>query len=199
MFRSRAVEPPAWALEAGGDVADAEGLRRLLRKHYPADMVGELKALLDATGKDLPRHASVRYNPVFGCPPGLEHIGADGNLLVGETLWDLKVSKVNFTRDHIWQLLGYAALDRLHGSRRIATVGLYNPRFRHAWSLGSEAFVRRLGGGSLDGFCEWFRHEPTAHGGAIAASRSASERTDPRVASTGEVRVRRRRAAGAPV
>jgi len=171
MYRSLAVVPPEWALEATDDVATPRGLRRALRAHYPAEMVAELRALLSAAWEDLPRGTRVRYNPAFGGPPGLEHIGADGDLLVGETLWDLKTSKVNFTRDHIWQLLGYAALDRLHGQQRIATLGLYNPRFRQAWTIGAATLVQHLGGGSLDRFCEWFRDEPAAHGGATVATR----------------------------
>lgn len=173
MSRSLAVTPPAWALEASDDVATSRGLRRALRAHYPAEMVAELRALLSAACEDLPRDASIRYNPAFGCPPGLEHLGADGDLLVGETLWDLKASIQNFTRDHVWQLLGYAALDRLHGQRRIATLGLYNPRFRYAWTIGAATLVQRLGGGSLERFCEWFRDEPAAHGGAMIAVRSS--------------------------
>jgi len=198
MFRAP-VEPPAWVLNAGKDIAASGRLRRALREHYPNDMAAELRALFAATCEDLPREASVHYNPAFGCPPGLEHVGADGDLLVGETLWDLKVSKSPFTRDQIWQLLGYAALDRLHGDRRIAKVGLYNPRFRHAWSLDVETYVQRLGGASLDRFCEWFRDEPAAHGAAAQAVRRPETVAALRKAQpTKPDRVRRARAVGVP-
>lgn len=198
MSRSLA-EPPAWVLDAGEDIAASGRLRRALREHYPNDMASELRALFDATCDDLPRAGSVHYNPTFGCPSGLEQVGADGDLLVGETLWDLKVSKLPFTRDQLWQLLGYAALDRLHGNRRIEKVGLYNPRFRHAWSLDVETFVQRLGGASLDRFSEWFRHEPAAHGAAaLGVSRPQVVKAMREVQPTKQGR-RRRRAVGVPL
>jgi hypothetical protein len=92
------VEPPGWVLDAGEKLAAISRLRRALRKHYPSDMASELRTLFEATRADLPREGSFHYNPVFGCPPGLKHVGADGDLLVGDTLWDLKVSKLPFTR-----------------------------------------------------------------------------------------------------
>jgi hypothetical protein len=161
-------------------------------------MASELRALFDATCNDLPREGNVHYNPMFGCPPGVEHVAADGNLLVGETLWDLKVSKLPFMRDQLWQLLGYAALDHLHGNRRIAKLGLYNPRFRHAWSADVETFAQHLGCVSLGRFAEWFRHEPTANGVAgLTRSRPLAAARAPR--PTKQARVRRRRAAGVPL
>jgi len=162
-------------------------------------MAAELRTLFDATCEDLPREASVHYNPAFGCPPG-QHVGADGELLVGETLWDLKVTKLPLIRDQLWQLLGYAALDRLHGNRRIAKVGLYNPRFRHAWSVNVETFVQHLGGASLDLFCEWFRHEAAAHGAAaLTVNRPQVVKAVRQVQPTNPGRVRRRRAVGVPL
>lgn len=199
IFRSL-VEPPAWVLDAGEGLAASGRLRQALKKHYPNEMAAELRALFDATCKDLPREGNVLYNPAFGCPPGLEHVGADGDLLVGETLWDLKVSKLPFTRDQLWQLLGYAALDRLHGNRRILKVGLYNPRFRHAWSVDVETFAQHLGCVSLERFAEWFRAEPAANGvAALGLTRPRPVAAVRTPQPTMRARVRRRRAAGVPL
>lgn len=162
VFRA-GVDPPPWTIELGERRVGIRGLRRHLRRHYPETFVDELIELLRVTRADLPRAAQATYNPVFGGPPGLEHVAADGDLIFGTTLMDLKVSTQAFGRKHAWQLLGYAALDRLHGRRRIARVALYNPRFRYLWTEKVEPFAEALGATSVEEFCAWFRDAPEAH------------------------------------
>jgi hypothetical protein len=85
-----------------------------LRRNYPDEAVLELEQLLSVAKRELPLSNPLVYNPVFGGAPGLEHIGADGDLIAGNTLIELKVSsKEGFEADALWQLLGYAALDEL--------------------------------------------------------------------------------------
>lgn len=161
MFRAP-VPSPAWVYSSG--LNSVKDFRAQLRRHYPDEFVRELKALFAATVDDLPRYKDILYNPAFGGwvgtkgPDGLGilMITADGDLILGDMLLDLKVSVDLFSWDRFWQLLGYAALDRAAGRNRIKSVGLYNPRYGVLWHEPVEDLIQHLGGGGFEEFWVWF-------------------------------------------
>ena len=150
------VDAPRWISGVEANRITEVTVRRLLEENYPDDVAAELSSLIHVTVADLRANGRLTYNPVFGGAPGFEHIGADGDVIVGGALFELKASIRPYECDHLWQLLGYACLDRLHGRDRIRRVGLFNPRRRHLWTEDVDVFVNRLGGRSLDSFCQWF-------------------------------------------
>jgi hypothetical protein len=162
IFRGHA-EPPSWTARLSRKRLRALELRRHLRSNYPDEFVSELRGLLEATHRHLPSGTEIVYDPSFGRPPGLEHLRADGDLIIDDLLIELKVSVRPFAGDQVWQLLGYAALDRLHGRERIARIGLYNPRLRYVWSERLDHVATMVGIGTFDAFCAWFLATPEAH------------------------------------
>jgi len=152
--RSDLVPFPDWIKSP--KVTDFPSLLYVLRRKYPNPFVNELRALYEVTREDLPRADPIVYDPAFGGVDGIA-LAADGDLLMGDLLVDFKVSVKRFKGNYLWQLLGYAALDRLKGENRIKSVGLYNPRFRAFWSESVEYLILRLGGTTFDAFCERFR------------------------------------------
>ncbi|MBI3597253.1 MAG: hypothetical protein HY203_08895 [Nitrospirae bacterium] len=128
----------------------------MLREHYPNEFVDELQQLLKATTEDLPKARPVVYNPIFGSIVGGVSIGADGDLLIRDLLLELKLSTKGFGSNHLWQLLGYAALDANLGNRRIRRVGLYNSRYRALWIKPVDDLTRELGGTSFKQLYHWF-------------------------------------------
>ena len=166
-YRSPA-EPPRWILELEERPISERLLLRSLTRHYPDEIADELRKLLDATRADLGPGKSLIYNPVFGGAPGLEHVAADGDVIVGDMLLELKTSQRPFTRYDLWQLLAYVALDRIHGRERIRRLGLYNPRRRSFWSEGVERVTQSMGGVTLAQLCAWFRETPAANGRTLS-------------------------------
>lgn len=158
MFRA-GVAPPGWAM--GRSTGKLAGLRAALRHDYPNNFVEELQALVAVTRGDLPRGKPTIYNPVFGGLCGPVIFAADGDLLVDDLLLDLKVSVELFAGDQVWQLLGYAALDRVNGKDRIRRVGLYNPRYRALWAAPLQDVLQGMGGTTWEAFYEWFQREAT--------------------------------------
>lgn len=148
------VEVPTWI--SSSKIRGANDLRETLRRHYPEQFVDELQLLLRAAQEDLPS-GSVEYNPIFGARSGQIAVGADGDLLIDDLLLELKVSIKPFQPHHLWQLLGYAALDANRGNHRIRRVGLYNPRYRGApWSQPIDRLVGEMGGADFKRFRLWF-------------------------------------------
>lgn len=153
----RLQEAPAWLRSA--TIRDGRGLTGLLRARFPAEVVDELRALIAAARADLPRGepGRVHYNPNFGRADSDAVVLADGDLLVGDTLVDLKVLQSGrWGRAPVLQLLAYVALDRLAGRTRIQRIGLYNPRFRRYWNAPVPLVVGALRGGDPDGLGPWF-------------------------------------------
>lgn len=153
-----------------------ETLVRALRVAYPSGLLTELRSLLAATNADLPQPMRVIYNPIFDNTPGLEHIAADGDLILDDTLFDLKTSVRAFSGEQLWQILGYAALEYLHRAHaheapRFTRVGLYNPRTRALWSKPADELAAALGARSLAHFATWLLSTPAAHGGLPNATR----------------------------
>lgn len=147
-------------------VRNLKDLRSQFYEYYPDEFVAELKSLYAVTIEDLPRANRIVYNPVFGGSIGQREpqketksiiLGADGDLLLDQTLLELKVSVHHFTCDNFWQLLGYAAMDHTRGKRRIKNVGIYNPRFRVYWCESLNELTKRMGNLTFEDFCRWFQ------------------------------------------
>ncbi len=153
MARSSNVPVPKWI--SSFKVRGKNDLREALRKHYPEEFVDELHRLIRAAQEDLPS-GSVEYNPTFGARAGKIAIPADGDLLIDDLLLELKVSIKPFQPHHLWQLLGYAALDANRGNQRICRVGLYNPRYRALWRQPIDRLVGEIGGTDFEQFRRWF-------------------------------------------
>jgi len=154
MTRAANVPVPEWI--SSSKIRGTNDLREALRKHYPDQFVDELQLLIRAAQEDLPS-GSVEYNPIFGARAGKIAIPADGDLLIDDLLLELKVSIKPFQPHHLWQLLGYAALDANRGNQRIRRVGLYNPRFRGTpWSQPIDSLIREMGGTNFERFRRWF-------------------------------------------
>jgi ATP-dependent Lhr-like helicase len=148
------VELPAWVL--GAEVSTPEELTLILQNRFPDEYVTELERLVRSSFEDLPGGRAV-YNPVFGGAPGLEHVGADGDLLIDDLLVELKTTMTKgITAGHLWQLLGYAALDRRRGAGRVRRVGWYDPRFRVFWSAAADDVARELGARGVSEFARWW-------------------------------------------
>lgn len=154
MFRSLLVPLPEWITSS--QVVGLPSLRLVIRRNYPTQFVRELQQLCAVTVRDLPVCSTVVYNPVFG---GLSKIplAADGDFILDDLLLELKVSVNLFKGNHLWQLLGYVALDHLKGENRIKRVGLYNPRYRAFWTESVEVLITQIGGKTFGSFCVWFR------------------------------------------
>ena len=76
---------------------------------------------LDKTG--------ITLNPVFGVHGNKGAISADGDLIVGKCLVDLKTSGTLKIKDDLRQLLGYVALNNfIECPYTIESVGVYYPR-----------------------------------------------------------------------
>jgi len=154
MARSAAVPVPTWI--SSSKFRGANDLREALRKHYPDQFVDELQLLIRAAHEDLPS-GLVEYNPIFGARAGRIAVGADGDLIIDDLLLELKVSIKPFQPHHLWQLLGYAALDANRGNQRIRRAGLYNPRYRGTpWSQPIDRLVGEMGGTDFERFRRWF-------------------------------------------
>jgi hypothetical protein len=159
MYRRVGVEPAALLMRPR--IRTMARLRAALREEYPDEFVEEVQALVAVSREDLPRGKPTIYNPIFNGMCGSVYFNADGDLLVGDLLLDLKVSVELFKGIQLWQLLGYTALDRVNGEDRIRRVGLYNPRYQALWAAPLQDVLHGMGGTTWEAFYEWFQREVT--------------------------------------
>jgi hypothetical protein len=132
------------------DQEDIRDLRRLISLVRPAQFKTRRVCLL---------------NPNFGIGSRLVG-GADADVLLGETLLDIKTTKrVQFTREHFNQLFGYLALHEIWGINglkrkpRIARIGVYFSRYGHMQVLNVAEIVDQA---TYPRFLKWFRKEVEA-------------------------------------
>lgn len=148
------VRAPDWTYTCRA--RKASSFRKSLRSEYPTEFVTEVLALLALANERLPQQRStVTYDPVFGSKL-LPHVGADGDLLIDGTLVELKASVDALDGWQLWQLLGYQALDRIQGYRRIDELSIYSARRGHLWRMYSVELIQRLGGSNIDSFAATF-------------------------------------------
>jgi hypothetical protein len=121
---------------------------RWLVRQINAPLIEEWTALAEQVkALSIPLRGAV-YNPVFG---GYGLItGSDGDLLVNETLYDIKCSVDGFDGDAVRQLLGYCALSILNNrSLAIQRVGLISIRRGFVWQADVESLCWTVGATSL--------------------------------------------------
>lgn len=158
--------------------------------------VEDLLALLEIVPyPSLVTPAPLLLNPAFG-DSGSKVGGADADLVVGDLLVDVKVTKSSeIKRDFLNQLLGYFLLARREGNLGVASppvnrAGLYFCRHGHLWQIDVRQWTDKRGFADLE---EWFFAPPSlgVAGGMTQPSRkaghlgrpSASPRARRRVAS----------------
>ncbi len=113
----------------------------------------ELRDVVHALAPLLPPgRPDVTYNPVFGARGALT--GSDGDLLCGDTLYELKVRVDACTAETLRQLLAYVCLEHLARrqmgeSERIRGVGIINPRFAVRREYAVADLVAQAGGGTV--------------------------------------------------
>jgi hypothetical protein len=147
------------AIFRDGPIDSLRTLRQRLRAVFSVDAICELHALVTNAAQDVPTmgRGYFHYNPTFGCAIGPTMIPADGDLQIDDLLVEFKVSIHDaITAEHVRQLLGYAALDHLAGSKQIYRIGIYNPRRRERWVCSVDEAARRMGWGSFDEFLRLF-------------------------------------------
>lgn len=107
------------------------------RSGYPVETfdvkpqnIEELGRLADSTKLDLFRDKQVVLNPIFATQGSKLAILADGDIVLGDVLVDLKTSSQITLKDNLRQLIGYWILNLLRGSPlNINRLGVYYPRF----------------------------------------------------------------------
>ncbi|WP_147460001.1 hypothetical protein [Actinokineospora cianjurensis] len=158
------------ALRSVAPAAGVEELVDLARLLHESGSLDRLRGLAGGSGQE---HALGWAGPVFA------HHWADGDLVIGDTLLDVKT--VIRTDDleracrWLWQLLGYAWLD-VHDRWRIRAVGLYLARHGLVPTWPADEFAARLLGGrsvnqlqARDEFLAIATHVLTADGSQLLA------------------------------
>ncbi len=136
---------PAMALNGslGTKLRESRNREDLLRAISPL-MIQDLTSLVEGSRAQLEgwraavhRGANLVANPTFIGAPLVD--GADGDLVIGETLVDCKTTEAvsnPWIRETLFQLIGYAILD-LNDAHRIRNVAIWLPRRQayQSWSL----------------------------------------------------------------
>ncbi len=92
--------------------------------------VQELSRIAGATNLSLFNCKEVVFNPIFGMCGSKMSIGADGDIVLGDVLVELKTAREIRLKANLRQLIGYWALNKLRAvSLEINRVGVYYPRF----------------------------------------------------------------------
>lgn len=131
--------PAVWAY-VGEPLLDQPTLNEYADRVVPPACLLDLETIAVAVIEDhadLRQAKPLRLNPKFDLSLALG--GADGDLIAGDTLWDLKSSassKSVFGRDELWQLIGYALSDS-RDMYEIRSVGIAAVRRRERvrWPL----------------------------------------------------------------
>ncbi len=111
------------------------------------DDVDDLVSLLEIVPyASLTDPSTMSLNPTFGW--GSELVGgADADLIIGDTLIDIKTTKnLRLKRSLLRQLIGYYILSEIARIEnpefpRVDSIGAYFPRYAQLWRLGSENFT----------------------------------------------------------
>lgn len=109
------------------------------RSGYPVETfevnpqnIEELGRIAAATKLDFFLNKEVVLNPVFAVQGSKLAILADGDIVLGDVLVDLKTSSQITLKDNLRQLIGYWVLNILRGSPiDIQCLGVYYPRFNY--------------------------------------------------------------------
>jgi hypothetical protein len=109
------------------------------RSGYPVETfdvkpqnIEELGRIAEATKIDLFLDKNTLLNPIFAVKGSKLAIKADGDIVLGEVLLELKTSSQLTLKDNWRQLIGYWVLNSLRGSPiNIQRLGVYYPRFNY--------------------------------------------------------------------
>lgn len=109
------------------------------RSGYPVETfdvkpqnIEELRCIAEATKIDLFLNKNTLLNPIFAVKGSKLAIQADGDIVLGDVLLDLKTSSQITLKDNLRQLIGYWVLNTLRGSPiNIQRLGVYYPRFNY--------------------------------------------------------------------
>jgi hypothetical protein len=109
------------------------------RSGYPVETfdvkpqnIEELKRIAEATKLDFFQNKEAVLNPIFAVKGSKLAIQADGDIVLGDVLLDLKTSSQITLKDNLRQLIGYWVLNSLRGSPiNIQRLGVYYPRFNY--------------------------------------------------------------------
>jgi hypothetical protein len=131
------------------------------------DDIEDLRQLLAIVPPDLFRASRLCVlNPTFRKASSMIY-GADADLLVDETLIEIKTTKFWKIRpEYIFQLAGYYLLSRVGGidgapaGHEIARVGIYFSRFGYLFTAGVEEIIRPE---TFPAFEKWFRRQLRAY------------------------------------
>lgn len=114
-----------WPIAAMGTEASLEKLTQLCRPEILDDLTSMSKVFIQSPSPFWNQGPKV-LNPRFEAS---ESIGADADIIVGDTLIDMKTTdKARPDRSTIWQLIGYVLSD-LHDEYSIRQVGFYYARY----------------------------------------------------------------------
>lgn len=148
---------PTLPLRLPNRVKTVGEIRVLLRERYPKEFAVEIHLLFEATKEDLPSGKRIDYKPSFQDQWKTVKVATTGDLLIGDVLFELKVSKDLFKAEYLWQLLACAALNANRKQFSLRGVGAYNPRYRALWIKPVAQLVREMGSPSFKAFQKWFK------------------------------------------
>lgn len=148
---------PTLPLRLPTRVKSVDEIRAILRERYPMDFAVEIHRLFEVTKEDLPSERCIDYKPPFQAQWKTVKVATTGDLLIGDVLFELKVSKDLFKAEHLWQLLACAASNADRKQFSIRKVGAYNPRYRALWTKPVAQLVRQMGSPSFKAFQKWFK------------------------------------------
>lgn len=132
-----------WPIAAKGTEASLQTLTRMCRPEIAEDLASLSRVFLQSASLPFWDRKPILLNPRFEASGSL---GADADIIVGETLLDLKTTdKARPDRQTIWQLLGYVLSDT-HDEYSIRRVGFYYARYGTTliWEL--DALIELLAG-----------------------------------------------------
>lgn len=148
-------------LQATMDLAKLDGIYRA--NYYPENLdtykeenTEDLQNLYEAIPEgEFVTENKVLLNPTFGNASRLVG-GADADLIIDDTLIDIKTVKSSRLKRHDWrQLIGYLVLANLDpDSPRLNGVGLYYSRFGEPWTTSADIIYEN---DEYSEFRDWFR------------------------------------------
>jgi hypothetical protein len=132
---------------------DIEELLKLLAGHFDEAVLVDLKLLSEMFYRRWNKMFGSRVvlNPMFS--GSLDVGGADADLLVQGTLFDLKTSKRPIDKKEIYQLLGYAILD-LNDKYKIKGLGLYFARHGFTIRWGIQELLNKISFGKINSLAQ---------------------------------------------
>lgn len=113
--------------------------------------VTELERIVNGSNLKWLVGKSLAIGPIFDCIGTELGIHADGDLIVGKTLLDVKTSSRIALKEDLRQLIGYYVLNRIAGKRfDIENIAVYYPRFDYFKEIPINEFISESQAVSLE-------------------------------------------------